>query len=151
MGTWGYNPKDGDGPNDTVGKIINRGVTVSLIFYFDEIPTTTADYWERIGVVQILSDYHYKIPFSVLEKCQEYLDLCLSDKDWIQEWDCPEAFLNSAHDFKKRLETIINKTSDEEKLKGEFGLIETPELAETKKWGPGKLTDLQGISFSCDE
>lgn len=137
MGTWGYNPKDGDGPNDMVGEVINDGVTMSLLLYFLKPPTNTPDHWEKVGVVQLLSEYHYKIPFFVLKKCREYVDVCLADKDWIKKWNYPDAFVNSANDFNLRLDTIINEVgSGKRKRSGDHDLIDAPELAETKEWEP---------------
>lgn len=158
MGTWGLNPKDSDGSHDKAEDIVCRSITVALIKLFKAPMECSSEncaghLWERIGVVQILSQQHL-IPLSVLKKCLKYVKTCLDDKAFINSWSHPTLFIKAARDFGSRLNKLIQKESTKKASKWrrnrglytEFNLINAGELAETKQWN-----ERRNISFGIPQ
>lgn len=95
MGTWGYEPRDGDSPLDGIDAL-SGDIARSITKMFSERRTKKDDshwLWSRIGVVQVLSEeWRVPIPLPVAENCLKDLEEVMADPEFVSGWSSPAEF-----------------------------------------------------------
>ena len=95
MGTFGYEPKDGDGPFDLLYGIERAAVALVVKAYAAPLPRNKAHEpharWNRIGLVQIVVEKNgWHVPLTLAKDVLADLVVLAANKDWIANWRDPK-------------------------------------------------------------
>jgi hypothetical protein len=83
--------------------ILEEGEPGTLV----QINDASWEMWNRLGLVQILSEKNHGIPVSVVKKCRSYLKKLAKDEGFAETWRDPESFRKSVADMLEYVEDTI--------------------------------------------
>ena len=152
MGAWGYYPKDSDGSLDLYGEMSDAANNV-IDKYYKEGQKSIWDghsKYNYVGLVMLCLQAGNHIKCKYLERCVEYLDELVWDKDFIKVWGkekmarkaiqlCRDEFSKLVEDHKPAKGKSL-KYKEQEILAPRFWMARRHEMKKGTSWsGAGEL------------
>lgn len=105
MGYWGYEPKDGDGPEDLFAIFSQRTQKVTAPEAIEYVLKKRGfPVFERVGFIELLLQHGFSVDRRHIEWARNTLEELLEDEEFVQNWKSPSKFVQVTKQVIKELE-----------------------------------------------